>query len=174
MKKAFIIKFLVLASAITMIGACGGGGGQGGEIRSNQNQNQNPDALSISSVQGDGSGADRVASALIINGANFSEGMDVELKTVSTTNTFKLSYTLNSQTQVKATLPQDVAEGDYELVVAKGSEKATASVTILKGEKGETGAQGPAGANGISMATQFSCGGSNDIDNTNDTRSACS
>lgn len=154
---------------LALLAGCGGGGGQGDEVTSgNLNPSPSPGAssqISISSVIGDGSAVDRIVSSLIVNGTNFTGDMDVQLASQTTTASYDLDYTLNSPTRMTANLPADLGEGDYELSITKGTEKATASVTILRGEAGPQGEQGPAGASGITIAAQFSCiGSSNDLD----------
>lgn len=176
------MKRIVVVMAALMIVGCGGGGGQGDQITASNltpsTSQSDPSKLAITSIQGDGSAADKFASALIIDGTSFADGMGVELQGKTVTKTLKLTYVTNQPTQIKATLPADLTDGDYDLNITKGTEKATASVTILKGETGATGPAGPqgpagsagvtgaAGASGLSMAAEFICGLSVDIDNT--------
>lgn len=164
------MKRIVIVMAAVMIVGCGGGGGQGDQITASNltpaTSQSDPSKLAITSIQGDGTAADKFASALIIDGTSFTDGMGVELQGKTVTKTLKLTYTTTTPTQIKAALPADLTEGDYDLNITKGTEKATASVTILKGEAGAQGPAGPAGAAGISMSSQFSCGLSGDVDNT--------
>lgn len=169
------MKRIGVVMAAVMIAGCGGGSGQGDQITSSNltpaTSQSDPGKLAITSIQGDGSAADKFASALIIDGTSFVDGMGVELQGKAVTKTLKLTYVTTKPTQIKATLPADMTQGDYDLNITKGAEKATASVSILKGETGAQGPAGPAGAtgaagsSGLSMAAEFSCIGiSNDLD----------
>lgn len=164
------MKRVALVALIVWVGGCGGGGGQGDQITANNltpaTSQSDSSKLAITSIQGDGSAADKFASALIVDGTSFADGMEVELQGKTVTKTLKLTYTTTKATQIKAALPADLTEGDYDLNITKGTEKATASVTILKGETGAQGPAGPAGASGLSMAAEFLCPVSADIDNT--------
>lgn len=166
MKKTVITMLLLFAVS------CGGGAGQGDSIESSGLSPQPGEGevgdLSISAIKGDGSAADRFASALIVDGVNFSEGMDVNLVSTTATESYNLSYTVVSSTQIKASLPTDLDEGEFELTITKSTEKASAKVTILRGE------QGPAGVSGLTLAEEFSCGLSSDIDNTSTIRNGIS
>jgi hypothetical protein len=167
---------------IMFLAACGGA--------TSSNPDPNPavspteETLAISSIVGDGSTTDRFNDSLIINGTGFIEDMAVTLDSTTDSTSYDLSYTLDSNTQIIADLPQALQAGEYEVTVATGSATALAAVTILKGEQGPAGAQGatgaqgpagaqgvqgpqgPAGSAGISIAAQFSCGASGDLDPT--------
>jgi hypothetical protein len=134
---------------------------------SSESQQGGSSPPSISAIGGDGSSGNRFQSSMIVTGENFTDDMSVELHSKDSDESFDLSYSLNSPTQVTVSLPASLAAGEYELIITKDTGSAIAAVTILQGE---TGPQGPAGIGGITIAAQFSCGSSGDLDPTSDDR----
>jgi len=131
-------KLMCLASVLAFIVSCGGG--------------SNASDPSISSVIGDGSAANIFQNALIVTGANFTSVTNVDLNSTDTTDTFALTHSIDSDTQITATLPASLAAGNYEVAVSNSATTATFAVTILQGEPGMT------------IAAQFLCGTSGDLD----------
>jgi hypothetical protein len=134
-------KLLLLVPVFFVISACGGGGGDStvaGE----------PTIDSISGTGTDGI----VIDSIDVTGTNFESEMDVYL--VGTSRTISLDYTLISATKINAPLPTDIEPADYELSIENSIGKATAPLTLLRGE---TGPQGPSGADGITLAHEYFC-----------------
>ena len=81
--------------------------------------------------------------------------MDVYL--VDSGTTLNLTYEYVSDTEFEATLPTDIEPSEYELNVKNTVGKATAPLSLLQGEPG------------ISVEHYYSCDGSSDFDDSNDT-----
>lgn len=161
----FLSLLVVIALGMTLPGGIGGCGG------AVSNGEEESGAPTIASITGDGSSADIFEDSLVITGEDFMEDMTIELGSLDADESYSLTFTLDSPTQITADLPASLTAGNYEVVITTDAGSAIAAVTILRGETGPTGATGPQGPAGITIDAQFSCtGSSSDLDPGGDIR----
>jgi hypothetical protein len=161
MKRTLLMMAAVLFAVLP---ACGGGGGGDGTDDGGGTAPATG-APTIETVGGTGASG-TVLDTLVVTGTNFDPGMEVFL--VGSAQTQALNYALDSATKFTATLPAEIDPGDFELSVENSLGKATAPLSLLKGEPGPAGPAGAAGADGITVVHEYLCFGSGDLDTTAD------
>ena len=130
---------IVCVASIAVLSACGGSSTIGAE-------SDVVGAPTIETIGGTGTDG-AVLDTLVVTGTNYDDGMDVFL--VGSSGTETLSFTIESASKFTAALPADVEPGDFDLEVQNNLGKATAPLSLLRGEQGEAG---------ISIEHLYSCG----------------
>lgn len=110
------------------------------------------DRPEISAINGDGSpdgrdgyGSNRIASGIIVIGANL-QGASLRLEGEST---YELPITSPGDRELGASLPPELAPGTYLVVAYNQAGSDSGTITLLQGEPGPRGPTGPQGEAGL-------------------------
>jgi hypothetical protein len=131
---------LIIVFSFFILASCGGSGTSGG----GGDDAQPP---TISAISGTGPSGE-VLDSLTVMGTNFMSAPDMLVYLVGPASTIALDFTLHSSEEFNADLPLDIQPGDFDLQIETPAGDASAPLSLLQGETGPAGAQGPIGPEG--------------------------